>query len=127
MTNEPPSSINKQWKQIGREANLTAQKILQSTYSLFQITTQRLPIDLGEASDSFDKQIQVGSIEDQGLHLSSISKSLLEIVHIWQGLKILRDLRVIYEASYTAVSAKEWKSPFKASDITFMQNWVKLD
>lgn len=107
MTNEPPSSINKQWKQIGREANLTAQRILRSTYGLFQITTQRLPIDLGKVWDSFDKQMQVGSIEDQGLHLLSISKSLLEIVQIWSGLKILRDLRVIYEASYTAVSEKE--------------------
>lgn len=48
MTNEPPSSINKQWKQIGGEANLTAHKILQSTYGLFQITTQKPSIDSGE-------------------------------------------------------------------------------
>lgn len=79
MTNEPPSSINKQWKQIGREANLTAQKILQSNYSLFQITTQTLSIDLGKVSDSLDK---VCRIKDHGPHSSSISESLVQIMHI---------------------------------------------
>lgn len=43
MTNEPPSSINKQWKQISGEEIRTDQKILQSTYDLFQISAQKPP------------------------------------------------------------------------------------
>lgn len=91
MTNEPLSSINKQWKQMGREANLTAQKILESTYGLFQITTQKVPSDLRKVSDYLDKQMQVCSTKHQGPHSSSISRSLLEVMSL---------LEIMYIKSY---------------------------
>ena len=85
---DPPSSIHKQWKQIGSEAILTARRILQSTTEACSKWRHR--------KDYSDKSRTRAWITTK--HFRALNS-----LKIWQELK--RDLKVIHEASTTS----EWR------------------
>lgn len=101
MTNEPPSSLNKQRKQIGRAANQLKEDrtaYLRLVPNDYAATSYRF----GESFRFFkqtDTAVTVASRARACLHQAAPNDTQNHEHQVWQRLEILKNTQVIYETS----------------------------